>query len=164
MIRYVVDGHNTIHSIPLYLELLDRDYPSCLKRLINDCTDYCSSHSVKIVIIFDGNPPFDPPKGGGSVSVFFSGKERDADALIVEKAVPPKSTTVVTNDGAVKRMTGSEGCRQMTPGVFFQLIASPVQLDSRRNNEGRKRRGLTGQEVSWWKREMEKELKKKRKQ
>lgn len=163
MIRYVVDGHNTIHSVPLYLELLDREYPECLKRLIKDCTDYCASHSVKIVIIFDGNPPFESPKSGGGVSVVFSGKERDADTLIVEKAVPAKSTTVVTNDRAVKRMTGFEGCRQMTPEVFFELIASPSRPGSNRNSEGRKRRGLMGQEISWWKREMEKELKKKRK-
>jgi len=52
----------------------------------------------------------------------------------------------------------------MTPEAFFKLIASPVQQRNRRNSEGKKQRGLTGHEVSWWKREMEKELKKQREQ
>ncbi len=162
MIRYVVDGHNTIHSVSRYLELLDRDYPACLRTLIADCADYCDSRSVKIVLVFDGNPPFDLPEGGGGLSVLFSGKGRDADALVAEKAVPPKSTTVVTNDGNLKRLTGSTGCKLMSPEAFSELIAPPVRSGGGRNSERRKRRGLTGQEVSWWKREMEEELKKKR--
>ena len=128
---------------------------------MDDCANYCASRSVNIDIFFDGNPPFEQQTGSDDVSVYFSGKGRDADTLIVEKSIA-KSTTVVTNDGAVKRLTGSGGCKHLSPKAFCELISIPVLTGRIRKGKQRKQQGLTSQEVSWWKREMEKELKKKR--
>ena len=162
MIRYIIDGHNTIHSIPHYLEILDRDYPSCLKRVITDCADYCDSRNVKIVLVFDGNPPFEIPKSHGNLEVVFSGSNRDADTVIAEKALPEKSNIVVTNDGGLKHLITASGCRYMQPEKFYELYTSSKKKSRRGNSQSGKDRGLTPQEVAWWKREMKEALEKKK--
>ena len=162
MIRYLIDGHNTIHSIPRYLEILDRDYPSCLKRVITDCADYCDSRNVKIVLVFDGNPPFEIPKSHGNLEVVFSGSNRDADTVIAEKALPEKSNIVVTNDGGLKRLITASGCRYMQPEKFYELYTSSKKKSRRGSSQSGKERGLTPQEVAWWKREMNEALEKKK--
>ena len=162
MIRYLIDGHNTIHSIPRYLEILDRDYPSCLKRVITDCADYCDSRNVKIVLVFDGNPPFEIPKNHGNLTVVFSGSNRDADTVIAEKALPEKSNIVITNDGGLKHLITAGGCRHMQPEQFYQLYALSKKKNRRASTQSGKDRGLTPQEMAWWKREMNKALEKKK--
>ena len=162
MIRYIIDGHNTIHSIPRYLEILDRDYPSCLKRVITDCADYCDSRNVKIVLVFDGNPPFEIPKSHGNLKVVFSGSNRDADTVIAEKSLPEKSNIVVTNDGGLKRLITASGCRYMQPEKFYELYTSSKKKSHRGSSQSGKNRGLTPQEVAWWKREMSEALEKKK--
>ena len=162
MIRYIIDGHNTIHSIPHYLEILDRDYPSCLKRVITDCADYCDSRNVKIVLVFDGNPPFEIPKSHGNLEVVFSGSNRDADTVIAEKALPAKSNIVVTNDGGLKRLITASSCRYMQPEKFYELYISSKKRNRRGSSQSGKDRGLTPQEVAWWKREMNEALEKKK--
>jgi len=162
MIRYIIDGHNTIHSIPHYLEILDRDYPSCLKRVITDCADYCDSRNVKIVLVFDGNPPFKIPKSHGNLEVVFSESNRDADTVIAEKALPAKSNIVVTNDGGLKRLITASGCRNMQPEKFYELYTSSNKKNRRGSSQSGKDRGLTPQEVAWWKREMNEALEKKK--
>ena len=162
MIRYLIDGHNTIHSIPRYLEILDRDYPSCLKRVITDCADYCDSRNIKIVLVFDGNPPFEIPKSHGNLTVVFSGSNRDADTVIAEKALPEKSNIVITNDGGLKHLITAGGCRHMQPEQFYQLYALSKKKNRRTSSKSSKDRGLTPQEMAWWKREMNEALGKKK--
>jgi len=162
MIRYIIDGHNTIHSIPHYLEILDRDYPSCLKRVITDCADYCDSRNVKIVLVFDGNPPFEIPKSHGNLEVVFSGSNRDADTVIAENSLLAKSNIVVTNDGGLKRLITASGCRYMQPEKFNELYTSSKKRNRRGSSQTGKDRGLTPQEVAWWKREMNEALEKKK--
>ena len=162
MIRYLIDGHNTIHSIPRYLEILDRDYPSCLKRVITDFADYCDSRNVNIVLVFDGNPPFEIPKSHGNLEVVFSGSNRDADTVIAEKSLPEKSNIVVTNDGGLKRLITASGCRYMQPKKFYELYASSKKKRRRGSSQSGKDRSLTPQEVAWWKREMSEALEKKK--
>ena len=162
MIRYLIDGHNTIHSIPRYLEILDRDYPSCLKRVITDCADYCDSRNVKIVLVFDGNPPFEIPKSHGNLEVVFSGSNRDADTVIAEKSLPEKSNIVVTNDGGLKRLITASGCRYMQPEKFYELYTSSKKKSRRGSSQSGKNRSLTPQEMAWWKREMKEALEKKK--
>ena len=145
MIRYIIDGHNTIHSIPPYLEILDRDYPSCLKRVITDCADYCDSRNVKIVLVFDGNPPFEIPKSHGNLEVVFSGSNRDADTVIAEKSLPEKSNIVVTNDGGLKHLITASGCRCMQPEKFYELYASSKKNSRRESSQSGKDRSLTPQ-------------------
>ena len=48
MIRYIVDGHNFIHEVPVYLELLDRNYVECQKTLFRQIQDYTDSKKVAI--------------------------------------------------------------------------------------------------------------------
>lgn len=160
MIHYFIDGHNTIHSIPTYLEILDRDYPSCLQRVITDCAAYCDSRNVKIVLVFDGNPPFEIPKGHGTLKVVFSGSKRDADSVIAEKAQLAKSNIVVTNDGGLKRLITANGCRYISPEQFYELFATSKKKKARKSSQSGKERGLMPQEVAWWKREMNEALKK----
>ena len=162
MIRYLIDGHNTIHSIPRYLEILDRDYPSCLKRVITDCADYCDSRNVKIVLVFDGNPPFEIPKSHGNLEVVFSGSNRDADTVIAEKSLPEKSNIVVTNDGGLKHLITASGCRYMQPEKFYELSASSKKKNLQGSSQSGKNRSLTPQEMAWWKREMKEALEKKK--
>ena len=162
MIRYLIDGHNTIHSIPPYLEILDRDYPSCLKRVITDCAHYCDSRNVKIVLVFDGNPPFEIPKSHGNLEVVFSGSNRDADTVIAEKSLPEKSNIVVTNDGGLKRLITASGCRYMQPEKFYELYASSKKKNLQGSSQSGKNRSLTPQEMAWWKREMKEALEKKK--
>lgn len=163
MICYVIDGHNTIHSVSHYLNLLDKDYPSCLRTLIADCSNYCISREITMILVFDGNPPFDMPAVEGlGISIIFSGKQRDADSIIIEKAIPPKSTTVVTNDRAVKRQTAASGCKHLSPKSFFELISSPTQVSRDQKEPFEKNRALTDREFLWWKNEIEEEMKKKK--
>jgi predicted RNA-binding protein with PIN domain len=162
MIHYIIDGHNTIHSIPTYLEILDRDYPSCLEKVITDCADYCDSRNVKIVLVFDGNPPFEIPKSHGNLKVVFSGSNRDADTVIVEKTLPTKNNIVVTNDGGLKHLITANGCRYISPEQFYELYASSKKKNRRRTSQSGKDRSLTPQEMAWWKREMNEALEKKK--
>ena len=159
--RYVVDAHNTIHSFPYYLDLLDRDYILCLKNFINDCSNYCDNKKVKLILVFDGNPPFDLSKNGNNMTIIFSGKKKDADTIISNTIDLAKNTIVVTKDKGIKQNTAFSGCKYLSPKKFCQLIYPNYHKKSSEIQNHNKLRGLTSQEVLWWKKEMNEELKKK---
>ena len=159
--RYVVDAHNTIHSFPYYLDLLDRDYILCLKNFINDCSNYCDNKKVKLILVFDGNPPFDLSKNGNDMTIIFSGKKKDADTIISNTIDLAKNTIVVTKDKGIKQNTAFSGCKYLSPKKFCQLIYPNYHKKSSEIQNHNKLRGLTSQEVLWWKKEMNEELKKK---
>ena len=165
MIRYLIDGHNAIHQIKRYLDLLDRDYVLCQKTFYRDLVIYADTRIVKIVLIFDGNPPWNPPKGNKEVMVKFSGSDRDADSLIKTLAGKWKGrqTVVVTADRSILREVIAIGCQSLSPKKFDSLInrkKSKVSHNRQTNNE--KPDFLTESEVQWWKREMKQALAKKK--
>lgn len=162
MIRYIIDGHNTIHSVPRYLEVLDRDYVAGLEAIISDCALYCENKDVQMILVFDGNPPFEVQKYASNLKVIFSGGSRDADAVIAESAGGGRSTIVVTNDGGLKRLTASKGARPMSPTDFSRLISTLPKGQRGRRSFREKEQGLTPREVERWKKEMTEALKKKR--
>ncbi len=165
MIRYIIDGHNFIHTIPKYLTLLDRDYPACLKTVSDDIFEYCNTRKVEIVLVFDGNPPWEPPRRSGGVALKFSGQGRDADTLILEQAAKwhGRQTVIVTADRGVKREVTSLGCQVRSPQEFDLLLRG-----KKRNRKGKsvnhrhKDRSLSQTEVAWWRNEMKRELQKKK--
>ena len=76
MIKYIIDGHNTINSVPNYIDILERNYPNCLHKIIDDCENYTLEKNIKIYLIFDGNQPFETPYTNKNLNIFFSGKRK----------------------------------------------------------------------------------------
>ena len=162
MIKYIVDGHNTINSIPNYINILEKDYPACLEKIIDDCEIYSLKKHIKINLVFDGNAPFKIPKSNNNMNIFFSGKEKDADALIVEKSQSGKNIIVITNDKYLRRQIVSIGCKYLSTYEFYNLIILKIKNTSKSNEINSKKNGLNTHEVKWWKNEMLKEIKKKK--
>ncbi|MDP6456937.1 MAG: NYN domain-containing protein [Candidatus Marinimicrobia bacterium] len=165
MIRYIIDGHNFIHTVPRYLTLLDRDYPTCLKMVSNDISDYCHSRKIDIFLVFDGNPPWELPRELERITLKFSGKEIDADALILKQAAKwrGRQTIVVTADRKVEREVTSLGCQVISPQEFDRLLKGKRRGRKKKSVDHRsKDKSLSQTEVAWWRGEMEKELQKKK--
>jgi len=159
MIRYIIDGHNVINSIPKYVKLLQRDYPLCLRALYQDLLNYVDSRSVRIVLVFDGNPPWDPIEETGRFVVKFSGESQNADTVIIHQAEKWKGrqTVVVSRDRGVRRAVTGFGCQTMLPSEFNQRIEGKQKIKGREPSHREKKPGpLTQSEVQWWKAEMEK--------
>tara|TARA_B100000029_G_scaffold410677_1_gene412724 strand:+ start:47877 stop:48386 length:510 start_codon:yes stop_codon:yes gene_type:complete len=159
--RYVIDAHNTIHSFSYYLNLLDQNYTLCLKSFINDCSNYCDKKKIKLILVFDGNPPFDWSKDENGMTIIFSGKKKDADTIISNNIDLAKNTILVTNDKGIKKNTVFSGCKYLSPKKFCQLIYPHYHNKSSEIQNSNKIRGLNSQELMWWKKEIKKELKKK---
>lgn len=165
MIRYLIDGHNAIHQIKRYLDLLDRDYVLCQKTFYKDLVIYADTRNVKIVLIFDGNPPWNPPNGNNKVMVKFSGSDRDADSLIKNLAGKwtGRQTVVVTADRSIIREVIAMGCQSLSPKKFDSLIKRKKPWVSRnRQTDDEKPGFLTESEVQWWKKEMKQALSRKK--
>ena len=111
--------------------------------------------------MFDGNPPFDLSKNGNNTTIIFSGKKKDADTIISNTIDLAKNTIVVTKDKGIKQNTAFSGCKYLSPKKFCQLIYPKYPKKSSEIQNHNKLRGLTSQEVLWWKKEMNEELKKK---
>lgn len=165
MIRYIIDGHNFVHTIPRYLTLLDRDYPACLEQVYSDISVYCDTKKVEVFLVFDGNPPWEPPRGPERMRLKFSGEQRDADSIIVEQSAKwrGRQTIVVTADGTVRREVGSLGCQVKSPQEFDRLLKGKTTAGRGESLSQRgKDRSLSQTEVAWWCNEMERELLKKK--
>ena len=166
MIRYIIDGHNFIHKIPGYLKLLDRDYIQCLKTLYSDLLNYVTSRHITIVLVLDGNSPWDPPDRCPNLTVEYSGSHRSADSKIIDlaKKWSGRQTVVVSDDKLILRSVVALGCRTISPLEFNRLVNYPdrtkrVKISGQRE----KFHGLTQTEVRWWKKEMERALAEKKK-
>lgn len=165
MIRYLIDGHNAIHQIKRYLDLLDRDYVLCQKTFYKDLVIYADTRNVKIVLIFDGNQPWNPPNGNNKVMVKFSGSDRDADSLIKNLAGKwtGRQTVVVTADRSIIREVIAMGCQSLSPKKFDGLIKRKKPWVSRNKQTDDEKPGfLTESEVQWWKKEMKQALSRKK--
>ncbi|MFQ6616695.1 MAG: NYN domain-containing protein [Fidelibacterota bacterium] len=167
MIRYIIDGHNLIHTVSPYLDLLDRSYTRALKKVTEDIDTYTQSKNVEAVLVFDGNPPWEPPETAGNLSLIFSGEDREADSVIADRARQWQGpqTVVVSRDGGIRRMAASMGCRTASPGEFYRLI----RLKKREGTptpEGPKGKsdGLAPHQVESWKKEIQQALAKKKKE
>jgi len=128
--------------------------------------NYTNSRSVKITLVFDGNPPWDPPENTDRISIEFSGKGLDADTKIINHAEKwqGRQTVVVSEDRSVLRATTGFGCQKLSPREFSRLIVTKRKLKDRTiSNQDRKPEQLTKSEILWWKDEMEKALSKKKK-
>ena len=159
MIRYIIDGHNFIHHIPRYITLLDHDYVTCLKSLYRDLLNYSDSRQVKIVLVFDGNAPWDPLEHSNNLILKFSGPDRNADMDIIAQAEKRKGrhTVVVTEDRQIIRSVAALGCQTLPPKKFFRIIDEKIQtrkLKQTLPNEKPDR--LSRTEIDWWKKEMKK--------
>lgn len=163
MVKYIVDGHNTINSIPDYIYILEKNYPNCLERIIDDCENYSLKKKIKIHLIFDGNQPFQIPQTNKDLNIFFSGNQKDADTIIIEKAKSMKNAIIITNDKDLRRQIVSFGCKYLSPGEFYDLIISKNKKTYKSNELNAKKTGLSIQEANWWKKEMLKEINKKEK-
>lgn len=139
MIRYIIDGHNLIHTVPAYLNLLDRSYTRALQTVYKDVDTYIHSKNVKAVLVFDGNPPWEPPEETGGLSVIFSGDDRDADSVINQRARKWQGpqTVVVSGDSHIKQTAMSLGCQTAPPKDFYRLIRSRNRDRSPRRKEPR---------------------------
>ena len=159
MIRYIIDGHNFIHHIPRYITLLDHDYVTCLKSLYRDLLNYSDSRQVKIVLVFDGNAPWDPLEHSNNLILKFSGPDRNADMDIIAQAEKWKGrhTVVVTEDRQIIRSVAALGCQTLLPKKLFRIIEEKIQprkLKQTLPNEKPDR--LSRTEIDWWKKEMKK--------
>ena len=164
MIKYIIDGHNTINSVTNYIDILERNYPNCLHKIIDDCENYTLEKNIKIYLIFDGNQPFETPHTNENLNIFFSGKKKDADTIIIEKSKSIKNAIIITNDKDLRHQIVSFGCKYLSPNEFYDLIISKNKKSSKSNELNAKKTGMiTEQEKNWWKKEMFKELNKKRK-
>ena len=161
MIKYIVDGHNTINSIPNYINILENDYPTCIEKIIDDCELYSFKKNIKINLVFDGNPPF-AIQNNNNISIFFSGKEKDADTLIIEQSQSGKNIIVITNDKDLRRHIVSLGSKYISTYEFYYLISLKIKNTSKSNEINSKKNGLNTHEVKWWKNEMLKEIEKKK--
>ena len=163
MIRYIVDGHNFIHEVPVYLELLDRNYVECQKTLFRQFQDYTDSKKVAITLIFDGNPPWNPPDESDRLEICFSGSHDEADNLIISLAEKwqRKSIIVVTRDHGIRNAVTAAGCQTMMPTNFYELIRT--KKSNRPFSGGIKNKHtLTPEEVREWKELMQSELTKRK--
>lgn len=162
MIKYIVDGHNTINSVPNYIDILEKNYPNCLHKIIDDCENYSFKKKIKIHLIFDGNQPFKIPQTNKDFNIFFSGEKKDADTIIIEKAKSIKNAIIITNDKDLRRQIVYFGCKYLSPNKFYDLIISKNKKTSISNELNAKKTGLSIQEANWWKKEMLNEIKKKK--
>ncbi len=163
MISYIIDGHNFIYEVPVYLELLDRNYVECQKTLYRQLQDYTQTRKVVVTLLFDGNPSWDPPKDDDNLEVCFSGNNREADDLIISLAEKWKkrSIIVVTRDHAIRNAVIAAGCQTMMPADFHELISTkkssrPIKIGIKNKHT------LSPEEVREWKEMMESELTKKK--
>ena len=91
-------------------------------------------------------------------------KKKDADTIIIEKSASIKNAIIITNDKYLRRQIVSFGCKYLSPNEFYDLIISKNKKNSKSNELNAKKTGIvTEQEKNWWKKEMFKELNKKRK-
>ena len=165
MIRYIIDGHNMINSVPQYNRLLKHNYVLCLKTLYQDLLNYTESKSVCITLVFDGNAPWDPIDKSDRFFIEFSGKQKDGDTLVIDFAEKwqGRQTVVVTEDRVVCRAAAGFGCLILSPREFNRLITSREKTKSRlEEDQDRKPEQLTKSEILWWKAEMKKALDKRR--
>lgn len=164
MIRYIVDGHNFIHEVPVYLELLDRNYVECQKALYRQLQDYTDTRKVAVTLVFDGNPPWDPPENNLRLEVLFSGSEREADELIISlaKEWKKRSLIVVTRDHAIRNAVNAAGCQTMLPADFHEIIKVKHRTPST-HIQIKNKSSLSPEEVREWKKLMQDELAKRRK-
>ncbi len=162
MNRYIIDGHNFIHQIPHYLKLLDKDYIQCQKMLTNDLLHYSDTRKIIIILVFDGNPPWDP-EDETKLKVIFSGDNRSADDTIIQLCgkFPGGQTTVVTADKYILRGVREADCQTTSPEQFYKLIKSKRQKIPKSILK-EKPQYLSPSEVEEWKREMLKEIKKRK--
>jgi predicted RNA-binding protein with PIN domain len=159
MISYIIDGHNFIHEVPVYLELLDRNYVECQKTLYRQLQDYTQTRKVVVTLLFDGNPSWDPPKDDDNLEVCFSGNNREADDLIISLAEKWKkrSIIVVTRDNGIRNAVTAAGCQTMLPADFHELIKTKHRHPST-HSQIKSKSSLTPKEVKEWKELMQDEL------
>ncbi|MFQ6608669.1 MAG: NYN domain-containing protein [Fidelibacterota bacterium] len=164
MISYIIDGHNFIHEIPVYLELLDRNYVECQKKLFQQLQTYTETRKVFISLVFDGNQPWEPSTYSTRLKIHFSGSNREADDVIIALAKKwgNRNVFVVTRDRALHQAVVAVGCRVMLPVDFYNLI----NTKNRKTSSWRRfrdRYSLTPEEVKEWKALMKVELAKRQK-
>lgn len=166
MIRYIIDGHNLIHTIPAYLELMDRSYIRALEAVSKDVDTYVHSKKVKAILIFDGNPPGEPAETSPGLTIIFSGADRDADSVIADRARlwQAPQTVVVSRDRRVKETAVSLGCQTASPQDFYRLVRFKRQ-DKLPRPPGPKAKseGLAPHQVEAWKKVFQQALIRKKK-
>ncbi|MFQ6674808.1 MAG: NYN domain-containing protein [Fidelibacterota bacterium] len=166
MIRYVIDGHNLMHAVGAYAEILERSYVRALEALYRDVDSYVHSRNVRAVLVFDGNPPGEPPEKTEALAVVFSGRGREADSVIARhiKKWPGPQTVVVTGDRGIRQTASSLRCQVASPEDFYRRVRPGKRSKSPKPAGPRaKSDGLAPHQIESWKKEMEQALARKKK-
>ena len=114
------------------------------------------------MLVFDGNPPWDP-EDEPKLKVIFSGNNRSADDTIIQLCgkFPGGKTTVVTADKLILRGVREADCQSLSPEQFYKLTRSKRQKIPK-SIVKEKPQYLSPSEVEEWKKEMLQEIKKKK--
>ena len=152
---YLVDGYNLLHAprAPWGVSAR-RPLPRAIRLLISGIQDFCARKNTEALVVFDGNPPPDPPDSTPSVRIRFTGKERSADDLLAELAArtgertAPK-TVIVSSDRTVAASARSQMCRALTSEAFMRLMTVKNAAGKETVRSGRDH-ALSDREVDAW--------------
>jgi predicted RNA-binding protein with PIN domain len=121
---YIIDGHNLIPSIP-GLRLSDPDDEARLVALLRA---FCARSRTRVTVYFDrGMPGAEPTPGGGGVTVRFVRPPHTADDAIAAHLSrlggEARNWTVISSDGAVRRLARQAGARALGSSAFAERLS-----------------------------------------
>ncbi len=149
---FLIDGYNLLHAQRAPWRVTSRrPLPAAARLLVERVSDLCARRNAEALVVFDGNPPPDPPGTAPHVRVRFTGRDRSADDLLAElvAGVPDAAagrTVVVSSDRAVASRARAETCRTITSEEFLGLFRekAPRSAGSGRDH------ALSDREVDAW--------------
>ena len=124
--HWLVDGNNLMHLLPeLMWTTPDAGQPAALAALIKP---YRDAKSLKITIFFDGGEDMRQTRLSG-VAVFFSGPEKNADELILERMKNDKGFGLISNDQALCAVARGMGAQTVSASIFAQKLKADYKID-----------------------------------
>ena len=125
-LRYIIDGNNVLHHPDFSCPKHFADRRNALSGFILK-HKLTGSRKNKVVIVFDGYPSHVQSKDGSAdnIEIIFSGKESADQGIrrILEKAVSPKNTIVVSDDKEIKMFARLCGARPLGVNDFIRAKA-----------------------------------------
>jgi len=150
--RYLIDGHNLIGSLPD----LSLDDPDDEAKLVFKLRSFCARTGKRVTVIFDGGLPggFAPNLSNSKVQVIFALSERStADQVLQRKMSAIKNVeayTVVSADQAVLEGGRRHGLKVMTSAAFAKLLCQKAEPAEDTSDDKEAHVRLSAQEVQTW--------------
>lgn len=129
--HYLIDGHNLIAQIP-DIQLSDADDEA---RLVARLRRWMTAgRKRRLTVFFDRGLPGgrDPQLSGGSLTVVFASRGRDADSLLIRrirKVRNPPEYTLVTSDRAIRNVAKERGMPAVDSQTFANLLTMDLSRD-----------------------------------